>query len=221
MKNVLVVGASRGIGLEFVRQYRGASVAVTASARDAAGLARLRELGATAIALDITDESCASTLRKGSGDTHYDVVIVCSGIGSQVAALDAPSTEAFDLLMHTNVLGPMRVLSSMVDVLAAGGKIALLSSVMGAIGNRKQPNNWLYAASKAALNSVMKDSALALRGRAICVSVHPGWVRTDMGGANATVDVADSVGGMRKLLASLKAEDNGSFFDHQGESMNW
>lgn len=221
MTNVLVVGASRGIGFEFVRQYRADNVAVTASARDAHGLARLCELGTTAIALDITDESCASTLRKGIGGVRFDVVIVCAGIGSQVAALEAPSTEAFDSLMHTNVLGPMRVLSSLGDIVVPGAKIALLSSVMGAISDRRQPSNWLYAASKAALNSVIKDSALVLRDRAICISVHPGWVRTDMGGANATLDVSGSVSSMRKLIASLKADDNGRFLDHQGDPVNW
>jgi NAD(P)-dependent dehydrogenase (short-subunit alcohol dehydrogenase family) len=84
--------------------------------------------------------------------------------------------------MHTNVLAAMRLLPQLVDALAPGARLAVLSSRMGSIGLRNSPSGWLYRASKAALNSVLKDASLVLAGRATCVSLHPGWVRTDMGG---------------------------------------
>jgi NAD(P)-dependent dehydrogenase (short-subunit alcohol dehydrogenase family) len=79
----------------------------------------------------------------------------------------------------------------------------------------------LYRASKAALNSVLKDVSLTLAGQAVCVAFHPGWVRTDMGGAGADLDVTDSVATMRSTLAGLTAADNGGFFNHDGQPLAW
>eukprot|EP01137_Pigoraptor_chileana_P013393 Opistho-2@66860 len=113
--------------------------------------------------------------------------------------------------MHANVLGPMRVLPQLEDALAPGARIAILSSRMGSIGLRSSAVGWLYRASKAAVNSVLKDASLVLAGKAICISLHPGWVRTEMGGAGADIDAATSVAGMRTVLATVKPEHNGSF----------
>jgi NAD(P)-dependent dehydrogenase (short-subunit alcohol dehydrogenase family) len=78
-----------------------------------------------------------------------------------------------------------------------------------------------YRASKAAVNSVLKDASLALAGQAVCVAFHPGWVRTDMGGANADIDVTESVAGIRRTLAGLSESDNGSFFNYDGQPLAW
>ena len=123
--------------------------------------------------------------------------------------------------MHTNVLGPMRVIPQVAEALAPGAKLALLSSRMGSMGLRQANSNWLYRASKAAANSVLKDVSLALAGRATCVSFHPGWVRTDMGGPEATLDVRDSVAAMRRVIAGLTPVDNGRFIDHDGSPLAW
>jgi NAD(P)-dependent dehydrogenase (short-subunit alcohol dehydrogenase family) len=92
---------------------------------------------------------------------------------------------------------------------------------MGAIGSRTGNSGWLYRASKAAVNSVMKDAALALAGKATVISFHPGWVRTDMGGSGADIDAATSVAGMRTVLASVKPADTGCFFNYDGQRLNW
>jgi NAD(P)-dependent dehydrogenase (short-subunit alcohol dehydrogenase family) len=107
------------------------------------------------------------------------------------------------------------------DALAAGARLAVISSRMGAIGTRSGNNAWLYRASKAALNSVLKDASIALAGRATCVAFHPGWVRTDMGGAGAELDVQRSVADMRRVLAGLTPERNGRFLDHDGSELAW
>ena len=221
---VLVVGASRGIGLEFVRQYRAEGAEVTATARDDAGLERLRGLGATGLRLDVADAASASGLAWQIEGAAFDVAIVNAGVTAHRASgLDAPTEADFDHVMRTNVLGPMRVLPQIADtgVLARGGRIAVLSSRMGSIGARASTGSSLYRASKAALNSVLKDASLVPGERAICVALHPGWVRTDMGGAGAELDGAPSVADMRRVIAGLAPGRSGSFLNHDGTTIPW
>src|SRR5689334_5758115 len=169
---VLIIGASRGIGLEFVRQYRADRADVTASARSEEGLARIRALGATAITVDVADAASAAGLGWQIEGARFDVAIVNAGVsGTRVAALDPPTADNFDLVMHTNVLGPMRVIPQLAEALAPGGRLAVLSSRMGSIGGRTSTSSWLYRASKAAVNSVLKDAALALGDQAFCVAL--------------------------------------------------
>jgi NAD(P)-dependent dehydrogenase (short-subunit alcohol dehydrogenase family) len=220
--NVLVIGASRGIGLEFVRQYREAGDQVTATARDDAGLERLRALGATALTIDVADVASAASLAWQIEGAGFDVAIVNAGVnGPRTTGLEAPSEDDFDHVMRTNVLGPMRVVPQIAEALAPGGKVAVLSSRMGSIGSRTSASSSLYRASKAAVNSVVKDASLVYQGRAICIAFHPGWVRTDMGGAGADLDVATSVAGMRKVVAGLSARDNGAYLNYDGQPIPW
>jgi NAD(P)-dependent dehydrogenase (short-subunit alcohol dehydrogenase family) len=226
---VLVIGASRGLGLEFVAQYRAAGAAVTATARSDEGLMRLRTLGATALPLDVADTASAAGLAWQVDGAAFDVVVINAGVyGPRTQGLQTPTEAEFDAVMHTNVLGPMRLLPQVAEVLAAperatGGlpRIAVLSSRMGSIGLRTNASGWLYRASKAALNSVMKDAALTLQGRALCLALHPGWVRTDMGGTEADIDAATSVSGMRQTIASLGPEGHGGFFNFDGTPLAW
>jgi NAD(P)-dependent dehydrogenase (short-subunit alcohol dehydrogenase family) len=220
--NILVIGASRGIGLEFARQYLGAGAKVRATARTEAALAGLRELGAEALALDVSSAESASRLAWQIDGLAFDGVIFAAGVyGPRTQGLQPPTEADFDAVMHTNVLGPMRVLPQLADNLAPGARVALLSSIMGAIGPRTSSAGWLYRASKAAANSVLKDVSLTLQGRAVCVSFHPGWVQTEMGGAGADLPVERSVSDMRRVLAGLTAADNGRFLNHDGTAIGW
>ena len=170
--NVLIIGASRGIGLELVRQYRGAGDRVTATVRDDAGLQRLAELGAQALKLDVADATSASGLAWQIDGAGFDTVIHGAGVyGPRTAGLEPPTTADFDHVMHANVLGAMRVLPQLADALAPGARVAVISSRMGSIGLRTATGGWLYRASKAALNSVLKDTSLALASR------YMGWRR--------------------------------------------
>jgi NAD(P)-dependent dehydrogenase (short-subunit alcohol dehydrogenase family) len=221
--NVLVVGASRGIGLEFVRQYREAGERVVATARGDEGLAALKSLGATAVALDVASADSASRLGWQIEGQAFDVAIVVAGVyGPRSSGLQPPAEADFDQVMRTNVLGPMRVVAQLADGgLAPQATLAVISSRMGSIGARTSAGGWLYRASKAAVNSVLKDTSLVLAGRATCVAFHPGWVRTDMGGAGADLPVERSVADMRGVIAGLAPADNGRFLNHDGTPIDW
>ncbi len=220
--NVLIIGASRGLGLEFVRQYRAVGARVTATVRDDAGRARLSALGAKPLTLDVASAASVSGLAWQIDGEAFDVVVINAGVfGPRAGALEAPTQDDFDTVMRTNVLGPMRLLPQVAEALAPGARLAIVSSRMGSIGLRTGTHGWLYRASKAAVNSVMKDAALALAGRATVISFHPGWVRTDMGGAEADIDAPTSIAGMRTVLASVKPADTGSFFNYDGQPLAW
>ncbi len=220
MKRALVIGASRGIGLELVRQWRADNWSVTATARSDEGLARISALDARALRLDVAgaDGSIAWPL---DGEV-FDTVVYNAGVfGPRTQGLAPPTQQDFDAVMHTNVLGAMRVLPQLAQALAPGARLAVMSSLMGSIGLRQGNAGWLYRASKAALNSLLKDASLQLQGRAICVALHPGWVRTDMGGAGADLDVATSAADLRHTLAALTPACTGGFFNHDGQPLAW
>ncbi|WP_341893156.1 SDR family oxidoreductase [Variovorax sp. YR752] len=221
MPHVLIIGASRGIGAEFVRQYRAEGWQVTATARSDDALAALRGLGATALALDVTNAESTSRLAWQLDGAAFDVILNVAGVLKRQAGLEPPTDADFDHTMHANVLAPMRVLPQLADMLAPGAKLALISSKMGSIGARASTSSWLYRASKAAANSVLKDISLEWAAKATCVSFHPGWVRTDMGGEGADLTAEQSVTGMRGVIAALTPKDNGRFLNYDGSAIDW
>ncbi len=221
-QRVIVIGASRGIGLEYARQYVADGAQVIGTARDDAGRARLQAAGAQALTLDVVDTASAAGLAWQLDGLQFDVAIVNAGVyGPRTTALETPSAADFDAVMHTNVLGPMRVLPILAEVLAPGARLAVLSSRMGSKGLRANNAGWLYRASKAALNSVLKDASLQLAGRATCVAFHPGWVKTEMGGDGAELEIPEAVASMRRTIAGLQPSQNGSFLNHDGTALAW
>jgi NAD(P)-dependent dehydrogenase (short-subunit alcohol dehydrogenase family) len=224
MSTVLVIGASRGIGLEFVRQYGAAGERVLATARDAAGLQRLGELGATAFKLDVSDPASVSGLAWQLDGEQIDIALYVAGVYSQTGADTPPTQQEFDRLMHTNVLGAMQAIPQVAPLVAAaaqgrGGKFVFITSGMAQIGAVASSFGWSYRVSKAALNMAVV-AAQADYPKVIMVAMSPGWVRTDMGGAGAPLSVDDSVSAMRRTIAGLKGSRKGAFLQHDGRAFD-
>ncbi|MBV8211489.1 MAG: SDR family oxidoreductase [Burkholderiaceae bacterium] len=224
MATVLVIGASRGIGLEFVRQYAADGARVIATCRGEREAEELRALGAKVLTLDALDPDSIASLGQHLNGQPVDIALLVAGVyGPRTSGLDPPSREQFDLVMRTNVLAPMQLIPLLAENLqAAQGKLVAISSAMGSIGRTTDSSGWTYRASKAALNSVVKVASIELGARAVvCMALHPGWVRTDMGGSSAHLDVQESVSAMRRVIAQANRSHNGRFLRYTGEQLEW
>ena len=127
-------------------------------------------------------------------------------------------------LFDINLFTPMRLAELLVEPLARAerGRIVTLSSMLGSMTMNRQGGLYAYRASKAGVNAIMKSMAIDLTDRGIiCIALHPGWVRTDMGGADADIDITTSVSGMKSVIDNLRAEDNGAFLSYDGSEMPW
>jgi NAD(P)-dependent dehydrogenase (short-subunit alcohol dehydrogenase family) len=222
MPAALIVGASRGIGREMVRQYLAERWRVIATARTGEQCAELSAMGAQAFPLDVNNAESVAALAWSMDGEQLDAAFLVAGVfGPRHEGF--PTEDEFDAVMHTNVLAAMRLLPLIGPMVALGrGKLAVLSSRMASIGSRTSANGSLYRASKAALNSVLKDASIAFGPQgATCVALHPGSVQTDMGGSGAHTPVDQSVAALRKTLAGLTAADNGSFLNYDGTPLPW
>jgi NAD(P)-dependent dehydrogenase (short-subunit alcohol dehydrogenase family) len=222
MPTALILGASRGIGHEMVRQYRADGGRVIATARQQHDLDNLRQLGAEAHQLDVTDAEAIAGLGWKLDDEKIDSAWLVAGLyGPRNDGF--PTQDDFDSVMHTNVLAAMRLLPIVAPLVAATrGKLGVLSSQMGSIGGRHSAIGSLYRASKAALNSVLRDTAITFGPQgATCIAFHPGWVQTDMGGAGAAISPEHSVRDLRATLAKATPDANGTFLNHDGTPIPW
>ena len=216
MSTVLVIGASRGIGLELVRQYREEGRRVIATVRDDAGRERVEALGAEVKQIDVANPASVSGLSWLLDGEKIDIALYVAGVIRRPNALTPPTQQDFDAVMHTNVLGAMQALPQVAPMVEeAGGVFAFLSSSMSQIGSVEDSGSWVYRVSKAALNMAVA-AAQNDYPRATLVTIDPGWVQTDMGGATAPVPIEDSVSGMRSVIASLTPEDKGQLLHYDG-----
>lgn len=221
MPSVVIVGASRGIGREFVRQYLGEGWSVVATARTPDQVAALAEAGARAFHADTTDEASLTALAAAAPGPH-DLLILNAGIGAREGALKTVDAAKWAEVMAVNALGPLLAARALGGTVRDGATIVALSSTLGSIGANTGGGLYSYRMSKAALNAGLKTLSLELKPRAVAVAAfHPGWVKTDMGGDGAEVGVADSVAGMRQVIAGLTPAKTGAFVDYRGNALPW
>lgn len=222
---VLIVGASRGIGLELVRQYHAAGRAVIATHRKESDAAAISELGATPYRIDVTEADALPGLVDVAEAAKVDTAILAAGI-----LLDADRTmdpgqmdEAVFLeCMRVNALAPMRLMFQLGHILPRGGKIGVISTRMASKGLLVSFNTMGYRASKAAVNIATKAAANAYGPKGVAIfAMHPGWVKTDMGGQGADVEVTESAAGIIQVVEGASEATNGGFFNYTGEALPW
>jgi NAD(P)-dependent dehydrogenase (short-subunit alcohol dehydrogenase family) len=222
MPTALILGASRGIGQELARQYLADGWRVLATARTPDDCDALAQLGAEPQQLDVTNVDSIAGLGWRLDGERIDVAFLVAGVyGPRHAGF--PTQDEFDNVMHTNVLSAMRLIPLVAPLLASNrGKLGVLSSRMGSLGARTSASGSLYRASKAALNSVVRDAALTYGPQgATCVAFHPGWVQTDMGGESAQLTPEESARHLRATIAALPESANGSFLNYDGTPIPW
>lgn len=225
MSSVLLIGASRGIGFELASQYLEDGWRVIATARSDDGLAKLKAMGAETLRLDVANPASNSGLAWQLDGEKLDLAVYVAGVGDRDTAVSPPTREKFDLLMHTNAMGPMLVLPQIAPMLAqASGTFAVISSHFGSLSLTETGMAVLYRMSKAALNMYIR-SAQHDFPHITCVALHPGWVQTEMGGPQAPLTVQDSVTRLRQTLAAVATQGEpkhrGAFLNHDGQPLPW
>lgn len=228
MSVAVVIGASRGIGLEMADQLARRGDRVIATYRDAAGRARLEGLGypeerCGLARLDVRDGAAIERLARELDGSTVDVLIHSAGImGPTPRALDV-DYDAWSSVLAVNVIGPFRLTAALVPCLrrSARPRVIALSSIMGCL-HRRSSGHYAYRSSKAALNKAMQLLAndLAHEGIVVC-PVNPGWVKTEMGGDEATLTVEESARGLITLVDALTMEHSGRLWQWDGSELAW
>ena len=218
----LVIGASRGLGLECVRQLLDSGARVIATVRSAAARAELEAMGAQVLTVDVADPASISGLSWQLDGEKIDLALYVAGVMRSPTARTPPTHEDFDTVMHTNVLGAMQAIPQVAPLVEeADGVFAFISSSMGQIASVPDSHSWLYRTSKAALNMAVA-AAQHDYPRATLLSIAPGWVQTEMGGPDAPLSAEESVRGMLNTLASVTEDDRGQLLHHDGSrSTHW
>ena len=225
MPTVLVTGANRGLGLEFARQYAGDGWSVVATVRDLAEADELRAVpdDVAIEQLDVRDFDAVARLTDRLGDRPIDVMIANAGTWGPQRIESASEADDWMETFAVNSVAPVLLAYALLGhVEAAGGKLIAITSRMGSIADNDSGGYIAYRASKAALNAAWKSLAIDSAGQGVVAALlHPGWVQTRMGGASAPLQPAESVAGMRRVIAGLTAERSGGFFDHDGTPIPW
>jgi len=227
MPTVLVTGANRGLGLELARQYASAGWRVHAACREPAAAEPLRALGGGVAVhrLDVTAPDQVQALATALAGEAIDLLINNAGAAaSEHTSLGDMNYAAWEDLIRVNVMGPFRVAEAFAAHVARSERrvMLFLSSRAGSITDNLSGGRYIYRSSKAALNAVVKSLAIDLQAkRVICAAVHPGWVRTDMGGAGAPIEASASVAALRALVDRLEPHHNGRFLNYDGQELRW
>nr|WP_298150243.1 SDR family oxidoreductase [uncultured Pseudoxanthomonas sp.] len=231
-KHCLVTGTNRGLGLELVRQLLGRHCHVVATCRQPGKATALNTLAGEhpgrlhVLPLDVTDPRSRAELVRElplvTDEEPLHLLVNNAGVlrGGERFGQVAPAD--LDASFHTNAAGPFLLTQALAPRLAEGGVVANISSEVGSIGLRQEFRTPSYAIGKAAQNMVTSLLTQALSTRHVTVvALHPGWVRTDMGGQNAALSVEDSAEGLLHVIERLTPEDSGRFLDWQGEPLPW
>lgn len=230
---ILITGANRGLGLEFVRQYAAAGARVFAGCRspdtaeDLQALAGDHSEQVLPCPLDVRERDSIDAVAAriaGDGDGTLDLLINNAGVSPRGEEFSSIRAEDMLEVLRVNTAAPLIVAQRCHALLAASKhpRIVNISSAMGSLTEKDYGRHYSYASSKAALNMITRAEAADLHADGIIViSLHPGWVRTDLGGPQATLSPRESVEDMIRVIGGLKPEDSGRFLTWSGEEHAW
>ena len=241
MPTVLLTGAGRGLGLEFVRQYGTAGWDIIACVRDPVHATELAHYAETSSGkriqvekLDVADPASIAALGTRLGARPIDVLLNVAGTmgrgsfakqGLEMGKFGVSELDDWLETFRVNLFGPMKLAETLVQNVAASQqkKIVTLTSVLGSISKNTIGGLYAYRISKAGVNAMMRSMSIDL-GRKfgiIATPLHPGWVRTDMGGPRADIDAPESIAGMIKVIDGLTKEKAGRFWMYDGSELPW
>lgn len=228
MATVLIVGASRGLGLGLAREYVKRGHRVIGTIRNATlstGFHKLAREAGDQVRVEMIDINIAkqvAALRKRVSAERIDLLMVNAGISNGPnETVPLTSIHAFTTLMVTNALSPMRVIEAFADLVPPDGVIAAMSSALGSVANNNRGGYEIYRASKAALNIMLRSFAIRRGEGRTVLAVVPGWVRTDLGGPDAPLDVETSARGVVDTIAARRGRPGSAYVDYQGNDLAW
>jgi NAD(P)-dependent dehydrogenase (short-subunit alcohol dehydrogenase family) len=227
-QSVLLIGASRGLGLAIANEYLTRGAHVVASVRSSDHTA-LHELGNSYVDLleiedvDITNTDQIDGLHRRLMGRSFDLLFVVAGVGNAPKETSANvATEEFTRLMVTNALSPMRVIELLGDLVDPQGIIAIMSSGQGSVANNENGGFEIYRASKSALNQLMRSYAARHRdGSRTLLLMAPGWVKTELGGPNARLTVEESVPSLVTTVEAQRGSAGLQYLDYLGRTVAW
>ncbi len=219
MPTLIITGANRGLGLEFAKQYAADGWSVIATARKSSP--ELDRLGVRVEPLDMSDLDAVTACGERI-DEPVDLLIANAGSMQPAEARSAEDGRRWAELLTVNSIAPYLLAKSLLPAVAASrGKLVAISSQMGSIAD-SSGGYVPYRSSKAALNMAWNSLAKEVRSQGVAAAVlNPGWVRTDMGGPNASISPEESISSMRKVIDSLDLSRTGSFLDRDGSELPW
>lgn len=229
--NVLITGANRGIGLEMVKYSIQQGWSVFACCRNphsADSLFNIAKLSNGKVSVHIADMLELSTIQALSYELRnepIDILINNAGVyGSDKNTFGCVDVQSWLETFQVNTIAPLKMVEAFSEHLLMGKRklVACMSSKMGSMADNGYGNSYIYRSSKAALNAVVKSLSIDLKERGIIsVALHPGWVKTDMGGPNAEITTRECVEQIFKHLTQLTIEDSGRFIDIDGRDIPW
>ena len=229
-KTILITGGNRGIGLELCKQYADDGWQVHACCRQPQTASELNQLAEsnsciTVHKLDVRQTEEIVILAKKLREIPIDILFNNAGVyGQSDSHFGNTDEEKWLQCLQVNTIAPLKVMEAFVTHVAASHHkiIATMSSKMASMADNSSGGSYVYRSSKAAINAVMVSAAIDLKPKNIKVAIlHPGWVKTDMGGENAEITASECVNNLRKTLQNLSAENSGNFFDIDSSIIPW
>ncbi len=232
MKTTLITGANRGIGLEFSRQFAADGWCVLACSRHPEKSDSLNKLAAkypeqiTVHALDVADHAQIKRLALALANKSIDLLLNNAGVypGPKGCYFGDIDYKAWAYAFLVNTMAPLKMAEAFAPQITRSNQkiIVTITSMMGSVADNSRGGSYIYRSSKSAVNMVVKSLAIDLRSVGIiAVLLHPGWVRTDMGGPSGLISTEQSVSGMRNVISQFSPSDSGKFIAYDGQIIPW